>query len=376
MIPVVLFAISFLLCLYTYLLYPMLLKLFTSKIKKKDNIVTDNQTLPKISFVIPVYNEAEILAEKIKNTLELEYPQNKMEIIVASDGSSDGSNEIAKSFPQVRFFGLSMRKGKIHLLNRIIDEVTHEIVIFSDASAMLEKNAVIKIVRHFSNPEVGCVSGKYVFILKKNSPRSEGEGIYWHYETRLKELENRFIGLLGAHGAFYAIRKSAYEKVRDDVINDDYVIPMLVWKKGYRCVYEPLALAHEIHDADFKGEVKRRIRIGMGNIQQIFLLKDFLLPRWGKITFCFISHKVLRTLLPFFLITMLTSSIFFAPLLFYAQLVLYLSACFSIFRFRKFQFLKRISTIVLYFTISNASMLVGVLKYPFLRRDKILWEKP
>jgi cellulose synthase/poly-beta-1,6-N-acetylglucosamine synthase-like glycosyltransferase len=366
-----LFFIGFILCVYTYFLYPLILK-FSVK-KKEEN--KDENFYPDVSFVIPVFNEILILEEKIKNTLSLEYPKDKIEVIIASDGSNDGSNEIAEKYHERNLFSLPKRKGKPNLINKVMENVKSDIVIFSDASAILEKDSIKKLVRHFKDSRIGCVSGRYIYLKKKNNARSHGEGIYWKYETKIKELENNFVGLLGAHGAFYALRKSAFTKVREDTINDDYVIPMLVWEKGYKCLYEPEAKAIEIYDAEVKTEIKRRIRIGMGNIQQIFILKKYLSPWWRKIWFCFLSHKVLRTFIPIFLIVMLFSSFYFSKPLFIFQLCFYTFSLFSLIKIKRLNILKKISTMIFYFTIGNFSLLVGILRYLFVKKNLALWEK-
>jgi cellulose synthase/poly-beta-1,6-N-acetylglucosamine synthase-like glycosyltransferase len=286
---------------YGYLGYPILIKLI-SQIKPKP--VKRSYYEPSVTLLIPAYNEERIIGEKIENSLSLDYPKDKLEIVIASDGSTDNTCQVAKGYLPlgVRLLEYREHQGKFSLLNKSAPQAKGEIIIFSDAAGMLNQQAIRELVANFNDPKVGCVCGLYNMIAETYSLSAKGYLTYLDYDIEIKKAESRFGSILGAHGAFYAIRGELFEPLPDDLINDDFYIPMKVVAKGYRAVYEEKAVVSDKMGYTFKEEFRRRVRIGFGNWQQIFALGRFLKLSQGWLLWQFFSHKISRTLMPFFII--------------------------------------------------------------------------
>jgi len=333
---------------------------------------------PTVSLVIPAYNEEAHLREKLRNSLSLDYPKDRLEIIVASDGSTDQTNAIAQRFSAegVRLLAMPANVGKAMLLTRIVPQLRGEIVVFSDASSELWRDALRLLVRNFADRRVGCVCGLY---RTKSSAdlRSQGEGLYWRYETFLKRQESRLHSILGAHGAFYAIRQALFRPLDASLINDDYLIPMRIVGEGYRAVYEPQAVAWERESVSLQGEFARRRRIAMGNCQQVLALRHLLHPARGWVALCFFSHKVLRTVAPLLMLAVLISSQWlrqpWAAMLLLFQGIFYASAFAGYLCQQRGRVVAWLSP-QLYFCLGNLAMLAGLLRF-VSRRHQPVWER-
>jgi len=298
---------------------------------------------------------------------------------VASDGSTDGTNAIVERFRAQGVTRLAMRDhvGKASLLSRTVPLVQGEILVFSDASSELEPQALRLLVRRFADSRVGCVSGLYC-VKPTGDVRGAGEGLYWRYETFLKRQESHLHSILGAHGAFYAIRKALFERLADASVNDDYLIPMRIVAHGERAVYEPAAVCWEAESSvSMRGEFSRRRRIASGNCQQIMTLRRMLHPRYGWVAFCFFSHKVLRTLAPLCLVSCLLSSFWlparWAGVALSLQGLLYTSA-FAGYLCQRGDRPSRVLSAPFYFCFGNLAMLSGLWRYCVHRRRPV-WER-
>ena len=370
-----LFILSIATLVYIYIGYPVLVWIL-ARIWGREPI--RRPCIPSVSLLIPAYNEEAHIEHKLRNSLGLDYPKDRLEIVVASDGSTDRTNAIVERFRGRGVKLLAMRDniGKTSMLNHIVPQLRGEIVVFSDVTSELESGALRTLVRSFADPNVGCVSGLYR-LTRGNTLRDEGEGVYWIYETFLKRQESRLHSILGAHGAFYAIRRSLFHELRDSSINDDYLIPMSIVARGFRAVYEPAAVAWERELASVEGEFARRRRIAAGNCQQIIELMSLLNPFRGWIALSFFSHKVLRTLAPLFMLSLLISGLWlpkpWAMIAFLLQGVLYASAFAGYLCQRRGRVVKWLSP-PLYFCLGNLAMLAGLLKYCFSRQQP-LWER-
>jgi cellulose synthase/poly-beta-1,6-N-acetylglucosamine synthase-like glycosyltransferase len=382
-----LFWFSLVILFYTYAGYPglvMLLARIFGREPRRQNVT------PAVSLLIPAYNEEAHIERKLLNSLALDYPRDRLEIVVASDGSTDRTDAIVKRFHAQGVRLLQMREniGKSAMLTRAMPLLRGEIVVFSDVTSELEPIALRRLVRNFADRRVGCVSGSYKLITADiQHPassiqlpadlRAHGEGLYWKYETFLKRQESRLHSILGAHGAFYAIRKSLFVRLEEASINDDYLIPMRIVSQGYRAVYEPSAVAWELELASIEGEFSRRRRIAAGNCQQIVTLRNLLSPFHGWVALCFFSHKVLRTLAPLFMVALLVSSLWLpAPLsaaALGAQAAFYLSAAAGYVCQRQGRSVRWLSP-PLYFCLGNLAMLAGLLKFCFSRQP-LAWER-
>jgi cellulose synthase/poly-beta-1,6-N-acetylglucosamine synthase-like glycosyltransferase len=370
---ITLFWLSLAILVYIYFGYPLLVWLL-ARVFGRDPQRRD--ATPTVSLLIPAYNEEAHIEEKLRNSLALDYPSDQLEIVVASDGSTDKTTRIVESYRSrgVKLFAVRDHIGKAALLSRTVPLLRGELIVFSDTSSELEPGALRALVRNFADRKVGCASGLY--RLKGSADlRGEGEGLYWRYETFIKRQESRLHSILGAHGAFYAIRKSMFERLGEAAINDDYLIPMRIVAQGYRAVYEPQAVAWERHVASVEGEFARRRRIAAGNCQQIADLRALLNPYYGWVAFSFFSHKVLRTLAPIFLVILLVSG-FWLPspwsgIVLGLQFAFYASAAVGYACQRRGQMVKWLSP-PFYFCLGNLAMLAGLLNYCFGRK-RVTW---
>jgi poly-beta-1,6-N-acetyl-D-glucosamine synthase len=334
---------------------------------------------PVISFLIPAYNEQQVIRQKVENTLELDYPRDRLKIIVVSDGSTDQTNTMLDSYGRVEieFIPMPTRRGKTTVLNQVIPQLTGDIVVLSDASGLLKPDALKKLVRHFGDPKIGCVSGVYVFGADDESLRSLTEKVYWQYETFLKQQESGVHSAIGAHGALYGFRRRLFKPFHENTINDDFILPMRIIRKGYRVLYEPEAVVYEIASTNLKGEFNRRIRINVGNFQQTFMLRSLLHPKHGRIALQFFSHKVLRTISPFFIMLLpfacsLAQAPFYKSLL-WLQVGFYLVGLFGYLQ----EFIGfRIPYLYLpfYFLMGNISAVYGFTRF-LMHKQSILWKK-
>jgi cellulose synthase/poly-beta-1,6-N-acetylglucosamine synthase-like glycosyltransferase len=320
-----------------------------------------------ISVLIAAHNEEAVIAERIQNALAMDYPPDKLEIVVASDGSEDGTAEIVRRFAYlgVRLLDYAHRRGKAAVLNSAIKEVNGDIVLLSDANTWIDPQSALKLVRWFHDPRVGVVCGR--LVLTDSHTGRNADGAYWQYETFLKRCEGQLGALLGANGAIYAIRREVYAPIPNDTIIDDFVIPLLA-KVRTDCaiVYDCEAVAREETAPDFASEFRRRSRIGAGGFQSIGILWRLLNPAHGWVAFTYLSHKVLRWLCPFFLIGMLVTNpllwehpLYFAILM--GQVAFYLTALVGAYLPPHSRPLKplRLLRLITMFTGMNMALLVG-----------------
>jgi cellulose synthase/poly-beta-1,6-N-acetylglucosamine synthase-like glycosyltransferase len=302
----ILFWFSVSLIAYAYCLYPVILFIFS-----KFGRITFHKSegLPAVTLIVSAYNEESIIAGKIKNMLGLNYPRDRLEIIIASDGSDDRTNEIVRSFSDrgVVLADYDVRRGKAEVLNRTIQRAKNEIIVLSDANTFFKKDALKALVKNFGDEGVGCVCGEIKFKNALTNKMGELEGFYWKYEVFLKRLEGARGVLLGANGGIYAIRKRLFETIPCNTIVDDFVIPMKILENGYKVVYEPEAIAYEETAKNIIQEMARRVRIGAGDFQSLILTKRLLNPLRGFSAYTFWSHKVIRWFAPF----LLTGALFF-----------------------------------------------------------------
>lgn len=302
----VIFAVSAGAILYSYALYPVLLALLPRRREKSP----DATATPAVSVLVSVFNEEKHIVERIENLLAQDYPN--LEILIGSDGSEDRTNELVRQFtdPRVKLHAFWPRAGKPTVLNRLVPLAKGELLVFTDANAMFERDALRKLIRHFSDAGVGGVCGRLVF---HGAGSDTEEGPYWKMETWLKIRESAVDSCLGANGAIYAIRKSAWPGIPDNTLIDDFVIGMRVREQGLRLLYDPEAVAHEDLPQSVGHEMTRRIRIGAGGFQSLLLCWRSLLPWRGLYTWCFWSHKVLRWFAPFFMIAALAANFVLLP---------------------------------------------------------------
>lgn len=293
---------------YVYVGYPLLLALLRPLFRRP---VTKHPIEPFISLLVPAYNEADVIAAKIQNVLSLDYPRDRLEIVIASDGSTDRTVGIANEMAdgtRILVDAYPINRGKLAVLNDSVPKLRGTIVAFSDASSMLAPDSMRQLVANFADPTVGAVSGVYRVLKKEEAQMGTQEGLYWKYETFLKRQEAELGVVLGAHGSLYAIRKELYPFPPISTINDDFVIPLRILQRGYRVAYEPDAVAYE--EAHEMAGFSRRIRIMTGNFEQLREITALLWPPRLTVLFVFVSHKVGRLIVPLCLLALGISNLF------------------------------------------------------------------
>ena len=369
---------------YTYLGYGALLLILTKIRKKKPPIQkTEHESLPGVTHIIAAYNEEDFIEEKIKNSLILNYPHEKMALWVVTDGCSDSTPAIVARYPQIRLFHSPERKGKIHAVNRVMKEVTSAVVVFSDANTLLNQDAILNICRHYSDSKVGGVAGEKR-ILEKNADNASGagEGIYWKYESFLKKKDSELYSIVGAAGELFSVRTELFEEPPTNMIIEDFYVSLKIASKGYRFLYEPEATATETASASVKEEWKRKVRICAGGFQAmgklVFLLNPF---RYGILSLQYISHRVLRwTLAPLCLALILIANIILAfhDILIYqimlaGQGIFYLLALAGYFLQDKQVGIKGFF-VPYYFSVMNLSVYAGFMRY-VKGQQSVMWER-
>jgi cellulose synthase/poly-beta-1,6-N-acetylglucosamine synthase-like glycosyltransferase len=373
----ILFFLSLLLVAYAYVGYPLVIyvisRLFARPVRKAD-------ILPRVSLIITAYNEERDIAAKLDNTLALDYPANKLEVIVASDCSSDRTDEIVRGYAGrgVRLHRRPERLGKSVAQNHAVKVATGEILVFSDATTMYAPDAVRRIVRSFADPQVGCVAGQLIYVDNAVTAVGQGCRSYWNYEKFIKESESRAGSLIGVSGCLYAVRRSSYARLALDM-SSDFVIASEIHLQGLRTVYECDAIAMEDTNKHSRDEFRMRVRIIEQTFSALHRYRAVLnLSEHGLFAFQLISHKVMRYAVPVFLILVLAAnlplaseSIFFRLTL-AAQAAFYLAAAAGWLGER---IGSRLGPLALpyYFALANASSLAAFVH--FLRgKAHVLWE--
>ena len=306
------FWISAGLLLYTYGGYPLVLILLGSLQQFRSDLrfglarrtrraSRDVVGRPRVSIVFAAHNEEAVIADKMVNCAELDYPADALEILVGCDACTDATAALARSAapPNATVYEFPDRCGKPGVLNKLLPRAHGEIVVFCDANTEFEPDAVHALVRHFKRPEIGCVCGE---LRLRSRGQATGEQLYWRFETLLKFLESRLNMLVGANGAVFAIRRSLFLPIPPDGVVEDFLIAMNVRAAGHRVVYEPEAIAWEEVAPNARQEFRRRVRIGAGNFQALRHTWRMLNPLAGAVALAFWSHKVCRWLVPLFLV--------------------------------------------------------------------------
>lgn len=379
--------VIFWLCLfipiYNYAGYAVLVvlanKIFPRKIK-----AFEPDFEPAVTLLIAAYNEENDIAEKIANSLSLDYPKNKLKIAFVTDGSTDKTPEIIRLYPEILLFHEDARRGKAMAINRVMPLIDTPIVVFCDANTELNPDAIRKLVRHYADPEVGGVSGEKIINPKyANSSAGKGEGLYWKYESYLKKIDSEFYSVVGAAGELFSIRTHLYIPVEPDTILDDFMISLRINKLGYRIIYEPKAFAMENPSANIAEESKRKVRIAAGGFQSIFRLTSLLnIFKFGRLSFLYISHRVLRWLVtPFALLVLFIATfmlVYFYQSTFYlwfllAQILFYMLAFLGWINSRLNMKIPLVNTFY-YFLFMNINVYFGLLKYLYGKQSAV-WQK-
>jgi len=371
---------------YSYFGYTLILmlKAFFNRIFEKRTRKISFE--PAVSLIIPAYNEAAFIERKMQNCREIEYPAEKLEIIWVTDGSTDESREILEKYYGIRLMHKDKRKGKTHAINRSLRDVDNDFVILTDANSMLNPESVNELVKPFADERVGCTAGeKRISKSFIEKAVSAGEGLYWRYESFVKKLESKTGSVLGAAGELFAIRKSLFKEIPHDTLLDDFTISMKIASDGYRVKYVPDAFSVELSSVSVKEELKRKLRIASGGIQFLVRNMSLLNPlKYGKLSFRYISHKVLRWIfVPFGLIAvfLLNLAIVCIPslnndifrVLFTIQVLFYLMAVVGAL-LKDVKIRNKLVFVPFYMVMMNYAMVAGIVHY-FKGKYSVNWPK-
>ena len=357
------------LCFYVYFGYPLLLEVL-GIIRRRD--VNKKDTIPFISVIIAAYNEESTITEKLENTLSLDYPKDRLEVVVASDGSTDSTEEMVRQYEGkgIKLLSLS-RCGKIKSLTDAVDVAKGEVLVFTDANAILEERALRELASNFYDLEVGGVCGNQKYRLEQNPNgdcASEGENLYWTYDKWIKQLESKLGSTIAADGSIYAIRKHLFVPISDPAQADDFAISARVVTQGYRLVYEPEAVSYENPPISSDLEFWRKVRVANQSMNGILHLREALNPfKYGFYGIELLSHKVLRYLVPFFLLIAFVINILLSLDSDFYKIILLLQILFYVLAFIGYKArnlnLGRVKIFYgpFYFCLANIAVLLGAI---------------
>ena len=359
---------------YAYLGYPLVLRLLASVSAhrwKPADTTSGARHFPSVTMIVPVHNEASVIARKVENTLALDYPRDKLEVLFVSDGSTDGTAEVIRSrlAPHVRLLELADRGGKARALNHGLAHATGEIICFTDASIALERDALATLVANFRDPAIGCASGEDVIA------GGGGEGLYGRYELALRRLESTVHSIVGASGSFYAQRRALCGEFPEGMA-PDFLSVLNTVEQGYRAISDSGARGSMTSLSSSQAEFQRKVRTILRGISTLFLKWRLLNPlRFGVFSVELISHKLMRWCVPFFLVVLFASNLF---LLDHAAYVVLLAGQIAFYGVALLSWLgvpliekSLAGRVAAYFTIVNVATLVAWWKYASGVRQEI-----
>ncbi len=362
---------------YVYVGYPLVVYL-VSLIRPRPVIVSDIE--PNVTILITAFNEEAAIRSKIENTLAIDYPREKLEIMVASDGSNDKTDEIVKEFASagVVLFRQEGRVGKTVTQNNAVERASGEVILFSDATTSYSVSVIRELVPAFADESVGCVAGRLVYVDPSSTAVGKGATSYWNYETFIKIAESRACSLIGASGCLYAVRKAAYEPMYPEACSD-FLICTMIYRNGLRSVFAPDAICYEQTNHRSDDEMRMRIRVISQTFTDLWFNRDMLNPfKSGFFAFELISHKLLRYTVPLLLFALLASNIFLAPFSVFFAFTFGLQTCFYLMAAAGWMMERSgrrpsLLAMPLYFVLANLASTIGF--YRFVRGEKIAaWE--
>ena len=356
---------------YVYLGYPLLVYLVSLLFPRA---VEHGEIEPHVTVLITAFNEEAALPDKLENTLGIDYPTGKLEILVASDGSTDRTDEIVREYAAqgVKLFRQEGRVGKTMTQNNAVEQATGEVILFSDATTLYNKDVFRSILPAFADDSVGCVAGRLVYIDEDQSTVGRGARSYWSYETFLKIAESRACSLIGASGCLYAVRKSAYEPMYPEACSD-FLICTSIYRKGLRSVFAPDAVCYEHTNRVATDELRMRVRVISQTFTDLWRNRDMFNPaKSGFFAIELISHKVLRYAVPFILLVLFAANVILARQTMFYDAVLALQLLFYVLALAGWLLEragKRVSLLAmpLYFVLANLASVLAF--YNFLRGE-------
>ena len=311
------FWVLLLLIVHCYVLFPITLPFISEIFKRNGSRNSGDGDLPSVSILISAYNEEAVIERKIQNLLELDYPKEKLEILIGDDGSADKTAEIVERYKNqgITLIKAPQNAGKAAMLNRLHKHATGEILLFCDANTMMFPNVIRKLTDPFKDKKIGCACGHLILTDKSGSELGRGESAYWDLESEIKKFEGMMDLLIGGNGALYAIRKDLYTDLpTKKSVMDDFFVTTKILQKGYYSTFISSAIGTEQTSKETTGEYRRKVRIGRANFNYLFSYIPLLNPFRPLRCYLFFSHKILRWFSPHILILMLLVNV---PLAFY-----------------------------------------------------------
>lgn len=375
----ILFIIFLLLIIHSFFFYPVILILL-NRLKSSIHSIKENQN-KSLSILIAAYNEEKVIRDRIENLASQNYDMDKVEVLIGSDNSFDETDkilfELTQKYKWLKFFSYKQRGGKAGVLNKLINEAKNEIIVFTDANTIFDKDVLKNLVKYFNNNEVGGVCGK--LILKSEDSDDNEESRYWSYETMIKQVEGDLGISIAANGGIFAIRKELYTQIpTEKAVTDDLFLSLKVLSKGYKFAYASDARAYENTANSLNEEMQRKIRFSATNFQTLLACKELLFHKNLLLSYAFWSHKVIRWFLPLLLIFIFISNYLlisfgsFYNLFFILQVIFY-AFSFIGFILYKFKIRFMIFTLPYYFYLSNYALVMGFIKF-IKGQNSVIWE--
>jgi poly-beta-1,6-N-acetyl-D-glucosamine synthase len=362
-----LFWVPLCITVYHWMIYPFVLAVL-SRLRTRRRLLEENLPPAFVSVIVCAYNEEKLIAEKIRNCLELEYPSDRIEALVGSDASTDATDDIVRSFndSRVRLVRYEPQSGKVAVQNRLLREARGNVMLMTDVDCLLTPSSLRLMVERLGDMRVAVVSPSY---SRWNTDGSQAEGIYDRWESKVKELEGRLGAMVGCYGYAYIMRRDVADPIPDDTILDDFVYAVRPFRRGYDAVTEPGALV--VTRTEMAGlEFGRKVRISRGNLQALLRFADLLQPKYGVKAWTYFSHKVIRMLIPFLLISMfVASAVEFSRPFFAVMLALQLGLLASVPLLFSARGLWRKLLVLQYYYFMNIALLVGYWQF-FSSREK------
>ncbi len=372
-LPLLIFALLF---VYPFAGYPAVMWIW-SKLRHAEAEPPEPAEYPEIALIICALNEARVIGGKMENSLQLDYPAGRLHIVVVNDGSTDGTAEIVRRYTErgVELIDRQVRRGKVTNLNEVIQARPEPLIALSDANVIYDPQALRRLVRHFQNPSVGCVSGK-VILTETTQALNDGEGQYYSLEWFLQEEAGKMHSMVGADGAMHTFRRELFRPCPPDTLIEDLVMPVQIVRQGFRCLMEPRALAWEEGPSSAQEEFRRKVRIAAGAAQAV--LRGNGLPGEKaplRFWFLFVSHKLLRWASPLMALGVVASAglTWTNP---WSQLVLAGAAVLALLALVRWRtgVNQRILNIPYYFVFGQAAVLYGLWRGA-TGRQSVLWAK-
>ncbi len=367
--------------IYTYLLFPLVIRIIASFCK---NDFLQDETLQSISILISAYNEEKVIKERIINISNLIYDFDKIEVLVGSDCSTDSTNEILtdleKKYSWLKVYIFKERRGKVPVLNKLVDIAKNEILVFTDANTEFSQESIKILASNFNSGKVGGASGRLILKEpKENFNKSNLEKKYWGYETKIKICEGKCGVLIGASGGMYAIRRKLFNPMPENkAVTDDLFVPLSILNQGYQFIYDINSIGYEEVSHQLIHEYKRKERFAATNFQTIGYFKNLLFNKNILLSFSLWSHKILRWFTPIFFIVILITNLLLFPynevfkILIYIQLAFYLLAVFG-FLLKNIKIKIIIFTVPFYFALANIALFIGLIKFVF-KKHTAYWQ--